>query len=315
MGFRANTRLLVSLNLGALCAAACGRLGYERLAGEPIDARAPAQEGDVAAAADTGFNADARTGSDPDGTTPDALRITLLPEACEDLRSGGVALWPFDDLSGGLATDILGGRNGMVNGGVLLTDGPPGACGRAVRFPAGDTAHILVPHDPVWNLAEGAIDLWVLPGSSTGERALLSRDLRETDESGHFLLGLSEDNVLVVRIQASNANLPLNNVVGLCSEAPLPKEEWTHVAVNFGPPNAELFINGRRNDGRDTEPNAKRIGTVKCGANSAFGIVGNQEPWIFGASNHRSLSGLALGFHASGVQLGRVRIRSQRLPW
>ncbi|MCG5055306.1 MAG: LamG domain-containing protein [Myxococcales bacterium] len=264
-------------------------------------------------------------GAPPDAPSvpPDAAVMDPPPDAgpppatetCDDVTSGSLSVWPFDDFANGTVRDVVGGRNGIAQGNLQSVAGAPGACGGALRWPSTGSAHVLVPHDPAFALASGAVDFWVLPGPAESTRGLVVRDLRGTEESGHFLVALLESNVLVLRIQANQAGTEDNNVVVLCSEAPLPRDTWSHVAVNFGPPRAELYINGRQNDGRDPKVNGGVIGDITCGTNSSLGIVGNEEPWIFGASNHRSLSGVSVDLPANAVTLGRIRLRAERLTF
>lgn len=64
---------------------------------------------------------------------------------------------------------------------------------------------------------------------------------------------------------------------------------WTHIGINFGPPGAELWIDGvmATNTARlDTEN-----GPVDCNQRDSQGIDGNSNPWGFGVDTTVSANG------------------------
>ena len=57
--------------------------------------------------------------------TNSLVSLTLL--SASFAQANLIAYWPFDDLSGEVAEDIIGGYNGKLNGGTWLEPGKVGA--------------------------------------------------------------------------------------------------------------------------------------------------------------------------------------------
>jgi hypothetical protein len=235
----------------------------------------PGQAAADAALSDGPVAADAAPGGD--GATGDGAVAARCPGPDSDV----VALFSFDDGAGPTFADETGAHQAeVVSGSVSIVAGPDG-CGNAVAFPAaGEEAVIVVPDSPAFQLAAGSVDLWVRAGSVAGRQGLASRDADGASLPGHFKIDL-EEGYVVVRLQQDNASY------FLCSDAPLLAGSWVHIGVNFGPPGAELWVDGVRAT-RD-EP----VEQIPCGDLLTTGIDGNQNPWSLGAANSRSAEGLS----------------------
>jgi hypothetical protein len=219
----------------------------------------------------------------------------------------------FEDIVDRVVPDLVSGRNGQLFGDVAVVAAPPGACGAALRFPDSIGSYILVANDPAWQLTQGSLDFWLRPGPSSGTRAVVTRDRTGAEVPGHFGVFLLPENRLVVRIQESAPSVTGGTVVALCSNAHLDPNEWVHVGINFGPPEAELFIDGIANKYAGPLANdATSLGDFACGLNSSQGIAGNQEPWVFGASFFKAEADNQVAGFAKLATVGRIRISSER---
>ena len=69
----------------------------------------------------------------------------------------------------------------------------------------------------------------------------------------------------------------------VCSNEPIPPEEWIHVVINFGDSlPLEMFINGELQSGQPIDGCDQ---SNECGAVIEHGIDGNNNPWVLGASS------------------------------
>lgn len=305
----ARTRLLQYVFVMA-SVGACGRFGFEQLQAGPLtDALSPTEDTQLPTDVTQPLY-DAVTYGDSAPKEADALAV---PESCPNLASTAIALWVFEGVANTLVPDLVAGRNGQWFGDGVIGATAPGACGSSISFPGSGSNYILVPSDPAWELTEGSLDFWLRPGPPGGIRALVSRDRVGSMLPGHFGVFLVSDNRLVVRIQEATSAPSGGTVVGLCSNTPLDPDAWVHVGVNFGPPAAELVINGLPAQFAGMLPNAEStLGNFRCGLNSSQGIAGNLEPWVFGGSYHQSGLSDEVKAFAKFATLGRIRLSPQR---
>jgi hypothetical protein len=235
-----------------------------------------------------------------------------LPSQGSDLVdpviSGGgeLTILDFEENGGSFVGDSLGRHPATIVGdGVGWTAGPPG-CGRALAF-AGDSGRegfAEIPSHSAWDMSVGSLDLWFLPGPAPADlEMLLTRDASGQTRDGHFTLGYSEAGRIFLRQQRVDAEQ------FICSEPVVPGQ-WVHVAVNFGPPVSELYIDGRR-----VTPDAEVIvDGSPCDGARPFGIDGNDNPWAIGASNWAAVEGTGrpVSNFLHGAAIDRLRIRSER---
>lgn len=226
--------------------------------------------------------------------------------------SGVVALYTFEDEGGTQITDAVGGHDGEVLlGSAATSDGPEG-CGRAFAF--GDEARYIVIEDsPDWDLEVGSLELWLwLPAESSDHVGVLSRDVNEREEPGHFSLFVDVEGRAVVRVQPEDnesGDDNFNDAVA-CSESPLPRESWVHLGVNFGPPEVELHVGGVRHDWVGTSAISDEW---LCGQHAPWGLAGNDLPWVVGRTSFRSDDALeTLEFPAVNGAVDELAISSER---
>ena len=210
---------------------------------------------------------------------------------CPPPSEGDISAYAFDgDLPTGPITDIAGPRNGLVRGSVSPTPGPNG-CGEAIAFPADLNSYVEIPDASAWDLSTGSVDLWIRPDAIPNSGAgIVGRDANDQVQSGHFTLFLLSDGFLMVRLQ----NDVFGEQVTLCSERAVSLGSWTRVTINWGPPRAELWIDGTRStfSGQVTNDLSNTSTTIQCGGDWPIGIGGNDNPWIIGVSPHRSDEGI-----------------------
>ena len=238
---------------------------------------------------------------DPAGSEGNAVA-----NKCIGVDGDTVALYRFDNIAD-LARDETGNHHGKVNG------EPPsvvsGPCGSAIQFPdsAASDPFIEIPNSPDWDMEEGAIDFWLR--TDAAGLGLLSRDAVQQLEPGHFTIGIADDRRIVVRVQDG-----VDHIVR-CSTLPIAEAEWTHIAVNIGPPAVELYIDGELGlyQGQTTWPGNAGL-TYQCGSSAGMGIAGNSNPWVLGASAANSEDGAATPTraHLLGGAIDHLRISSRR---
>ncbi|MEM6743859.1 MAG: LamG-like jellyroll fold domain-containing protein, partial [Pseudomonadota bacterium] len=154
----------------------------------------------------------------------------------------------YYDFNAGLG-DAMGGpsaefyeRDGRAKTAAAATPAPAtGVEGGALAFD-GDGQFAYIPHSQALEVQNGTIALWVNPDSLDDERVFVSKDERDTDEGGHFYVGLN-DGRLQVRVAPGDGG---GNVAWRSLEEVFEPGQWTHVAVSFGADGVHLYINGAR---------------------------------------------------------------------
>jgi hypothetical protein len=220
--------------------------------------------------------------------------------------AGVVALYPFDDDEGrSQVADTVGGHNGSAQLGLVSTVEGPEDCGRALAF--GEQGYVVIDDSPAWDLESGSIDLWLwVPAELTDHVGVVSRDQRDRDDPGHFTLFVDDAGHALARVQPASASGELDALS--CSEVELPREQWLHIGVNFGPPRVELYLDGELVSGLG--PSTLRD---ECGQDGPFGIAGNDLPWVLGRATHHSEGILdTLELPATGFAIDHLRISNRR---
>ncbi len=217
--------------------------------------------------------------------------IVLTKDICDGLFSELfdprlVALYTFDNINGLQVPDTFGVHDGTFQEGEPTLVSDVSGCGSGLGFFGLDGSglpppHVVVPDHPQWQLTEGAVDFWVqLHGSlpATSFQGMVSRDAVGVDSSGHFTVARMCGNHIRVRLQGTdNAE-----VGGACTEAELTVGNWHHIAVNFGGSGPlELFVDGELHDGIPENCPSNDV----CQRPTTRGIDGNNNAWVFGASN------------------------------
>lgn len=261
--------------------AACGRVGFDALAG-----------GDPP-------SGDAVT---PDAASADAASPDANVDPCDPSPGPDtVALYTFD--AADLGADATGRHPGASRGGVTAVAGGA-ACGTGAL--AGmDNAWVVVAPSPDFELAVGSLELYVrTPTPALGvEQGILSRDAGGRDADGHVYVGLADNGQLFVRLQTRDGE------AHRCTE-PLPADRWVHVGVNFGGTFA-LWVDHVL----ATAPTVMLNGSLHdCMVPHASGTVGNANALVLGAgaifSGNDDPDPTPTGRYFPGGLLDQVHLRS-----
>jgi hypothetical protein len=172
-----------------------------------------------------------------------------------------------------VVADETGRHDGYVVNGVAVVTGRDGG---ALHFPAvSPIPHVVVPNDAAWDLV-AAIEIWVNPAQAAeGEqRGILSRDSFGTFD-GHLTL-VQLDDRYVLRIQRES-----EGAIYLCSDQAPASGRWIQIGINLGAPQVELWVDGVR--GTRSDQFVLFGQTATCGTGDARTIIGNDDPWVFGA--------------------------------
>ncbi|MEZ4366022.1 MAG: hypothetical protein R2939_07015 [Kofleriaceae bacterium] len=247
----------------------CGRLGFEG------DAERDAAPADVDAAA-------------PLARCDPRLTPTTL------------AMYTFDRGDG---TDATGAHDGSWEPGAASVAGP---CGAALATTG--TGHVAVADDPAWQLAAGTVDLELTVAAGAMLRGLITRDASGELGDGHFSIVLSEENILVVRLQRGGTNYLR------CGDLPLVAGATHHVAVAFGAPNLTLWVDGveqlQRLDYHFITDEFSCQAAIDLGIDDAGTAPGNHNQWVLGGANFDQVDGGAGATNPlDGSVVDHVRIR------
>ena len=224
----------------------------------------------ASASAATSASGGASTGGSP--TVAPAL-------GCDAFDEWTLAYYRFEQIETEPIADELEAHPGSMynDGSAVASLGPSRCVGSA--FQGGMGVAGLVPNDSAFQLEAGSIDLWVRPPSPTmNSQAFLSRDSQGSGPGHLAILYASVDGTqghLVVRLQRDG------QTAARCSESPLTVGLWTHVEINFGPPNLELYIDGALQESSQSAdiPNS----SVPCDAPMSSGL-GPDNVWVIGGA-------------------------------
>lgn len=142
-----------------------------------------------------------------------------------------------DDLnvptSGSTADASGNARHGTLVGGVAATSG---VHGDGLRFPGTTGARVTIPETSV-AIPAGSVTMWVKPaglGPVTGQNFLLVK--QDPGVHTYFFLLLDPSNRVSYELD--------QNAGALASASALPMNEWTHLAVTWGPGGRAIYLNG-----------------------------------------------------------------------
>ena len=208
---------------------------------------------------------------------------------------GSIALYCFEeeddfnlisDSTGDHHASIVGTKTRRVNG--------PLGLGLALRF--SDTnfsTYVEIPDSEAWELAAGSISFWLKTDTcSDDSQGIVSRDARHQQSPGHLTVRLSADCEWSVSSEGDGEQVQVQSI------KPLVPDKWSHITVNFGPPDLELYLDDRLT-GRESVH---------------WGIEGNDNPWVIGADLQGSDEGSATppGDFLRGAAVDLLRISSKR---
>ncbi|WP_171060576.1 Ig-like domain-containing protein [Poseidonocella sp. HB161398] len=140
----------------------------------------------------------------------------------------------------------------------------------AMEFGGTAADAVILPHDPVMAVEDGALAFAFEAGNADGRSWLLSKDASGYGDGGHVGVFL-EDGRIGLRIQSGSANYEL------LAETQIAAGSFHHAAVSFGAAGLKLFLDG----------------TLEAAAAYAGGIAANAEPLVLGATQWSSSPGYA----------------------
>lgn len=251
----------------------------------------------------------------PDSTLPRDARPDVLSDSAPDTTppmdagptcpiqpdDDTIALFAFEDVLTGMFMDTVSGRDGTVAGGEALAPAGPPGCGDAFGFRARPIVRGVIPDASPFDLAVGSIDFFMrydgdLPRPNPDTRdatiGVISRDANGTAQPGHMTVRLAPTGELILSIQR-----PSGMGAVRCTNSAITPGTWHHVAMNFGAPSAEIYLDGVRGDRTDTIVANGGGGSSSwaCGDDDPAGIDGNDNPFVIGASASSSSEGGADG--------------------
>jgi hypothetical protein len=180
-----------------------------------------------------------------------------------------IAYWSLNETRGSGAADSAGTpQNGTFFGPRPDQDdaGPPASLApfgaqTGADFHDSKREYIAVPHDVVFEVAQGTIQLWFKTRDADEEQALFAKD-RKGGGAGQLAIWI-DDHDLKAKLEdgAKSHTITANNVVR--------SNTWYQMSFTFGPAGMKLYLNG-----------------ALVGSNAyTGGLVGNTQPIVIGGSN------------------------------
>jgi len=181
-----------------------------------------------------------------------------------------VSYWQLDENDGNdTLVDAVGDNDGTpVND--LKTDNETGVFDGAAEFSGGgkgsdNDEYIEVPHSDDLKPDSGSMTLWfnadkVDGGEGSDQYTLASSD-NSGDGAGEFGLFI-QDGEMHLKMESSSEDMEI-------SGGDVDKDEWNQVTVTWGEDGANVYLNGE---------------LVASDDSWTDGMSGNENPWIFGAS-------------------------------
>ena len=226
---------------------------------------------------DLQVTATATDGTDTETTTttvtldyPEATAPTLTVTVGDVVETGSTAapvlhLDPGSNgsgVQGTTLTDAAGNTDGTLKNGAGSTNS--GKFGDGISLD-GSNDYIEVAHDPSNKPVNGTLSVWINPDDSfTG--SIASTDSLGFDDGGHFHLYTSGGG-LNLRVQDSNESVNVSGGSGISGSS-----GYHHVAVTWDDTTVTIYLDGT----------AVATETLPSGFDGV--LVGNENPWTFGAS-------------------------------
>jgi ELWxxDGT repeat protein len=153
-----------------------------------------------------------------------------------------VAWWTGD----GSSLDVVGGNNGVLEGGAVFA---AGKVGQAFSLDGIDD-RIRVPNSAAMHLAQGfSIEAWILPKSASGNHVIVSKWSDITSEHSYIF---KEHSAGSLRIELHDKT---TRFADLSKSTSITVGQWTHVAVTYDRLTLKLFADGTQAASIDVDPN------------------------------------------------------------
>ncbi|MEM9432361.1 MAG: LamG-like jellyroll fold domain-containing protein [Pseudomonadota bacterium] len=230
-------------------------------------------------------------GQDIDGTDGDDTIDMTETDEPEGLP-GALGYWTLGAGEDGAFADQTGSGGSIKaysldeNAAILRTDdtveGPGGTPGSALYFD-GENDFAFLDHDASMSVTQGTIAMWVRPDELDDESMFVTKDARNAGDGGHFRLGHTNNGELFLRMAEGDGG---SNHSWTADPGFLTEGEWTHLAVSFTETGVTVYADGQAIP--DDAWSAK-VGDVETpGAYTEAYLLQNEEPWVFGADQHRT---------------------------
>lgn len=203
---------------------------------------------------------------------------------------GALGFWSFANGEDG-AYDDLRGEGGDVKAFTLYenqallntnasSEGPDGTPDSALYF-NGEDSFAFLEHDPTMTVTQGTIAMWVRPDDLGEKSMFVTKDHTGTEEGSHFRLGHTDDGGLFLRFADPYKTNHAWETGPLLTEG-----EWAHLAVNFTEDGITVFLDGEAVP--DNSWTAVEGNDATPGSQGEAMLLQNEEPWVFGADQHKA---------------------------
>jgi hypothetical protein len=185
-----------------------------------------------------------------------------------------IAYWSLNETSGSTVKDTAGtAQNGKFFGSNPDLDdaGPPASVapfGAKTGADFHDTTreYIAVAHAPVFEVAQGTIQLWFRTDDASEKQTLFAKD-RNGNGAGQLAIWI-DNRDLKVKLETGSGTRTIDTN-GTSFNNPVSSNKWYQLTFTFGPAGMKLYLDG-----------------VLVGSNSyTGGLAGNQQPIVIGGSN------------------------------
>ncbi len=182
--------------------------------------------------------------------------VSLIP------TNGLVAYWSFD----GNALDSVGGNNGTLQGGTVLTAGVKGVSNTAYAFD-GDGDYISVPDDASLNpSSEISISVWINSGAANSSKRVMSKyydgSMRDWD------LHVDTDGTFRIQYSISNSHR------GVDSNYIVNGGGWYHLVSTYTSGTQKMYVNGvEKSGGTNTGSLDNSNASLFIGAVNSAGVA------------------------------------------
>jgi len=210
----------------------------------------------------------------------------LAGRAGEDLIDGGegtdtwvaqrltpIAYWNLNEPNGTVIHDGAGTpQNGALYG-EQFDLGDPGPSASEAPFGAGTSLdlhrssneYVAIPHNTLFEVAAGTVQLWFKTRDANQQQALFSKDHDGTG-AGQLLIWIDNAD-LKVKLESSGTSNTINTDGGAFNNL-IQSNKWYQLTFTFGPAGMKLYVDG-----------------ALVGSNSyTGGLVGNKQPIVLGGS-------------------------------
>lgn len=216
---------------------------------------------------------------------------TLSPDmpADPDGLPGALGYWSFGNGADGTYADLRGEAPTVKaytlyeNQAILRTDGDvAGPNGGGLEF-NGEDQFAYLAHDPSMAVTQGTIAMWVRPDDLSDFSMFVSKDQTNSGEGGHFRLGHTDDGGLFLRFAPGDGT---SNKSWETGADVLTEGEWAHLAVSFTADGITVYVDG---DPIDDNAWTAKVGDIATPGDHTYAyLMQNEEPWVFGADQHRT---------------------------